>query len=79
MIIYSFGAGWLIGPYFTESMEALPDIKGVTASLVTSFRLLFTAVFIGVISALFDGTVLPLVMGFIFLFSVGLIIIALIS
>mgnify|MGYP001226054279 CR=1 FL=1 len=79
MVIYSFGAGWLIGPFFTESMEALPNIKGVTASLVTSFRLLFTAVFIGVISALFDGSILPLVMGFAFLFSFGLIIIALIQ
>lgn len=79
MIIYSFGAGWLIGPYFTESMEALPDIKGVTASLVTSFRLLFTAGFIAVISHHFDGSIKPLVFGFIFLFFIGCMTLVLLS
>lgn len=71
MVLFSFGAGWLIGPYFTESMEALPDIKGVTASLVTSFRLLFTALFIAAINHFFDATVIPLVVGFIFLLLMG--------
>lgn len=74
MIVYSFGAGWLIGPYFTEGMEALPDIKGITASLVTSFRLLFTACFIWLVSSHFDGSVIPLVESFMALFLIGFIV-----
>ena len=77
MIFYSFGAGWLIGPYFTESMEALPDIKGVAASLTTSFRLLFAASFIAVVSAAFEGSIFPLLVGFSFLFLIGAISLAL--
>ncbi|STX29738.1 major facilitator superfamily (MFS) transporter [Legionella beliardensis] len=73
MLIYSFGAGWLIGPFFTESMEVLPDIKGVTASLVTSFRLLFTACFISVVSSFYTSSPKPLIVGFIFLFVLGAI------
>jgi len=71
MVFYSFGAGWLIGPYFTESMEALPDIKGITASLVTSFRLLFTALFISIVSTYYLGSPKPMILGFIFLFVLG--------
>jgi DHA1 family bicyclomycin/chloramphenicol resistance-like MFS transporter len=74
MIVYSFGAGWLIGPYFTESMEALPDIKGITASLVTSFRLLFTAGFIAVVSSFYESSPKPMIAGFAFLFIVGMVI-----
>jgi len=70
MVLYSFGAGWLISPYFTESMEALPDIKGVTASLVTSFRLLFAAAFVALISACFNNTILPMVKGFLGLYII---------
>lgn len=61
MIIFSFGAGWVIGPYFTEGMESLPEIKGVTSSLMTSFRLAFTAIVIGFTGHYFDGTIYPLV------------------
>lgn len=73
MVVYSFGAGWLIGPYFTESMEALPDIKGITASLVTSFRLLFTAGFISAVSSFYVSSPKPMIAGFSFLFIVGMI------
>ncbi len=61
MIIFSFGAGWVIGPYFTEGMESLPEIKGITGSLITSFRLAFTAIVIGLTGHFFDGTIYPLV------------------
>lgn len=61
MMVFAFGAGWLVGPYFTQAMEALPDIKGITASLVTSFRLLFTAGVIAITSNAFEGSVMPLV------------------
>ena len=71
MIFYSFGAGWLMGPFFTESMEALPEIKGITSSLVTSFRLLFTAGFISIISRFYQSSPKPMVWGFVFLFAIG--------
>ncbi len=60
MILYSYGAGNLIGPCFGEAMEILPEIKGVTASLITSFRLLAAAVVVNVSSSYYDGTIMPL-------------------
>lgn len=60
MLLYSFGANWIIGLYFPESMEILPSIKGVTSSLITSVRLLIAAVVIGIASFLYNGTIYPL-------------------
>ncbi|MCB1119350.1 MAG: MFS transporter [Chlamydiia bacterium] len=59
MIVYSFGANWIQGIYFPEGMEVLPDIKGITASLLTSFRLLVTAAMVALASVLYNGTILP--------------------
>jgi MFS transporter, DHA1 family, multidrug resistance protein len=60
MVIYAFGANWIIGLYFPESMEILPHIKGIAASLITSARLLIAALVVGMTSALYNGTVYPL-------------------
>ncbi len=60
MTLYAFGANWIIGLYFPESMEILPHIKGITASLVTSARLLIAALVVGLTSALYNATVYPL-------------------
>ncbi len=60
MVLYSFGANWMIGLYFPEGMEILPHIKGVTASLLTSVRLLAAALIVGLSSALYNGTIYPL-------------------
>ncbi len=60
MVIYAFGANWVFGLYFPEGMEILPHIKGVTASLITSARLLLAALVVGLTSALYDATVYPL-------------------
>ncbi len=60
MIVYAFGANWIIGLYFPEGMEILPKIKGITASLMTSARLLIAALVVGLSSALYNGTVYPL-------------------
>ncbi len=60
MVIYAFGANWVIGLYFPEGMELLPDIKGVTASLLTSARLLIASLIVGVASALYNATIYPL-------------------
>ncbi len=60
MVVYAFGANWIIGIYFPESMEILPDIKGITASLLTSARLLISAVVVGFTSAFYNSTVYPL-------------------
>ncbi len=47
IVLYAFGANWIIGLYFPEAMEILPDIKGVTASLLTSARLVVGALMVG--------------------------------
>ncbi|HNA63051.1 MAG TPA: hypothetical protein PKW79_08235, partial [Rhabdochlamydiaceae bacterium] len=60
MVFYAFGANWIIGLYFPEGMEILPHIKGITASLLTSARLLIAALIVGLTSALYNGTVCPL-------------------
>ncbi len=60
MILYAFGANWVIGLYFPEGMEILPHIKGITASLLTSARLLIAALVVGLTGMLYNGTVYPL-------------------
>jgi DHA1 family bicyclomycin/chloramphenicol resistance-like MFS transporter len=59
-MLYALGANWMIGFYFAEGMELLPDIKGTTASILTSARLLITALIVGVASALYDATIYPI-------------------
>lgn len=60
MLFYAYGVSWVMTPYFSESMEILPDIKGVASSLLTSFRLLITAVIVGAVAIFYDATVFPL-------------------
>jgi DHA1 family bicyclomycin/chloramphenicol resistance-like MFS transporter len=60
MLFYAFGANWIIGLYFPESMEILPKIKGITASLLTSTRLLIAALVVFLTSALYNATIYPL-------------------
>lgn len=60
MMIWAFGANWIIGLYFPEGMEILPRIKGITASLITSARLLIAALVVGSTSSLYNGTIYPL-------------------
>ena len=59
MLVHIFGANWVFGLYFPEAMEIMPDIKGITASILTSSRLLITALVIGLASLLYDGTIYP--------------------
>ncbi len=60
MGLYALGANWSMGLYFPEGMQVLPDIKGVTASVLTSMRLLIGAWLVGLTAALYDGTIYPL-------------------
>lgn len=60
IVLYAFGANWIIGLYFPEGMEILPHIKGITASLLTSARLLIAALVLGLTSSLYNATVYPL-------------------
>ncbi len=60
VVLYAFGANWIIGLYFPEGMEILPHIKGITASLLTSARLLIAALVLGLTSSLYNGTIYPL-------------------
>jgi MFS transporter, DHA1 family, multidrug resistance protein len=61
MLLYTFGCNWTISFYFPEGMELLPHIKGVTASLMTSARLLFAALIVGLGGYFYDGTIFPIV------------------
>ncbi len=60
VVIYAFGANWVTGLYFPEGMEILPHIKGICASLLTSARLLISALIIGLTSSLYNATIYPL-------------------
>lgn len=60
MVIYAFGANWIVGLYFPECMEILPHIKGITASLLTSVRLLIASLVIQLTSSLYNATIYPL-------------------
>lgn len=60
MMLFTIGFNWTQGLYFPEGMEILPGIKGVTASLLTSARLLISAGIVGVTSFFYDGTIYPL-------------------
>lgn len=69
MVFYTFGINWVQGLYFPEGMEILPEIKGITASVLTSFRLLITAIIIETTGYFYNASIDPLafmVMGIIF-------------
>ena len=60
IMINAFGANWTQGLYFPEGMNLFPDIKGITASLLTSARLLISALVVGLASAYYNGTIYPI-------------------
>ncbi len=60
MILYAFGGNWIFGLYFPESMEILPEIKGIAASLITSIRLLLSAAIVAFSASLYDKTIYPI-------------------
>lgn len=60
MVLYSIGANWVQGIYFPEGMELFPDMKGITASFLTSARLLITAGVVGFTSHFYDASIYPI-------------------
>lgn len=60
MLFYAFGANWVQGLYFPEGMQIFPDIKGIAASVLTSARLVLTALIVGVASHFYDATIYPI-------------------
>lgn len=60
MMVYSFGVNWVMGIYFPEGMEIFPEIKGITASLLTSARLLIASMVVGLSSVLYNSTIYPI-------------------
>jgi DHA1 family bicyclomycin/chloramphenicol resistance-like MFS transporter len=60
MMFYTFGVNWTQGLYFPEGMEILPEIKGVTASVLTSTRLLLAGLIVSVTSQLYNATIYPI-------------------
>lgn len=72
-----FGSGfiWIQTPYVTELMELMPEIKGITASVLTSLRLLITAVVVSLSSSFYNTTIWPTSISITLItFSVGAII-----
>lgn len=57
MVVYAFGYNWVQTPYFGEIMGLMPDIKGITGSLVTSFRLLLSAIVVGLVGEYYDRSI----------------------
>ena len=60
MTCYATGANWVIGLYFPEGMQILPEIKGITSSLMTSARLLIASITVTLVGATYNGTIYPL-------------------
>jgi len=60
IMINAFGANWTQGLYFPEGMNLFPEIKGITASLLTSARLFISALVVGCTSAMYNGTIYPI-------------------
>ena len=61
MSIYSAGAGICIGIFFARSMEACPELTGISSSLVTSLRLILTSLLIDLSGVFFNGTMEPVI------------------
>lgn len=59
MSLYAFGINWFQGLYFPEAMQLHPEIKGITASLLTSARVLIAAMVVGITSAFYNATIYP--------------------
>lgn len=60
MMLYAVGGNWTQSLYFPEGMALFPDIKGITASLLTSARLLIAASVVAISSSLYNATIYPI-------------------
>lgn len=58
MSLYAIGCALLYTPIFSRSMEHHPDLKGYSSSFLMFFRMLFLALSMGAVGALYDGTLL---------------------
>ncbi len=61
MIPFAGGCVWATTPYVIEVMEIMPDIKGITACVLTSLRLLIIVSIVGGTAYFYNGTIAPLV------------------
>lgn len=53
---FNLGAAWLIAIFSTQAIQLFGAIKGLTSSFLGSLRMLFSALFILLANAFFDGT-----------------------
>lgn len=60
MVLYALGANWVQGIYFPEGMALFPESKGITASFLTSARLMIAAGVVGLASHYYDATIFPI-------------------
>ncbi len=59
MTVFTAGFALSLGIIFGDYMNVYPDIKGISASLSNSLRLLATSLIIGLASMTFNGTIMP--------------------
>lgn len=59
VLICIFGVNWSQSLYFQDCMNFLPEIKGITASFITSIRLLISSVMVAVASHYYNATIYP--------------------
>jgi DHA1 family bicyclomycin/chloramphenicol resistance-like MFS transporter len=59
MLLVAFGANWIVGLYYPEAMDMLPSMRGISAGLLTSARLLTAAFCVELSSALYNKTIYP--------------------
>ncbi len=59
MMVTSIGFNFTMTIYFNECMLWLDDMKGIAASLSTSARLFFSAIFVGISGKIYDKTIVP--------------------
>jgi len=60
MSLFSFGANWIVAVYQPIGMAVFPNITGTVSSILISFKLLFSAVVLGILEYFYSGTIFPI-------------------
>ncbi len=55
--IFALGFNWVQTPCFIEIMNIMPDLKGSVSALITSIRLLLSALAVALVGALYNGSI----------------------
>lgn len=75
LIFTFFGFGLLFANFNTLAMQPLAHIAGVASSVISTVQMLLSVTLGGIVGWLYNGTVLPLVLGFLIFSILALLII----